>query len=175
MNSYSFHETRRNPQTAWKVTFNLSFFSPVTHYKQNGSLSSYLSNDSKSKSVCNQRKGDKMDGTPFTKIPSLKQEGSFGSALFNDPMSEIIRNLERNPSIFRASLKEHLTQMSLAVIRYRMLLIALMQWILRNELLRRCKKLANLTSLYFTEPNQRVSKATTSIFYKHSGSRIQTA
>ena len=136
MNSYSFHETRRNSQTAWKVTFNLSFFSPVTHYKQDGSLSSYLSNDSKSKSVCNQRKGDKMDGTPFLK------QGSFSSA---------------------------------SVTRCRMLLIASMQWILTNELLRRCKELANLTSLYFTGPNQRVSKATTSIFYKHGGSKIQTA
>ena len=82
---------------------------------------------------------------------------------------------KRNPSIFRAWLKEHLTPMSLAVTRCRMLLIASMQWILTNELLRRCKELANLTSLYFTGPNQRVSKATTSIFYKHGGSKIQTA
>ena len=36
-----------------------------------------------------------MDGTPFTKMPSLKQEGSFSSALFNEPMSEIIRNLAK--------------------------------------------------------------------------------
>ena len=36
-------------------------------------------------------KGDKMDGTPFTKMPSLKQEGSFRSALFNDPMSDRIQ------------------------------------------------------------------------------------
>ena len=126
MNSYSFHETRRNPQTAWKVTFNLSFFSPVTHYKQDGSLSSYLSNDSKSKSVCNQRKGDKMDGTlflkqgsfssasfkgdkmdgtPFTKTPSLKQKGSFRSALFNGPMSEIILNLEKESEYIQGMVK----------------------------------------------------------------------
>ena len=105
MNSYSFQETRRNPQTARKVTFNLSLFSPVTHYKQDGSLSSYLSNCSKSKSICNQRKGNKMDGTPFTKMPSLKQEGSFSSALFNEPMSEIIRNLAKESEYIQGMVK----------------------------------------------------------------------
>ena len=63
--------------------------------------------------------------------------------------------------------------MSMAATWCRMLLIASMQWILTNELLRRCKKLANLTSLYFTGPNQRVSEATTSTFYKHGGFGIQ--
>ena len=65
--------------------------------------------------------------------------------------------------------------MSTAATWCRMLLIASMQWILTNELLRRCKKLANLNSLYSTGPNQRVSNATTTIFYKNGGFEIQTA
>ena len=164
MNSYSFQETRKNPQTARKVTFHLSFFSPVTHDAQDGSLSSYLSNDSKSKSVYNQRKEDKMDVTPSSAALCSTIQRVRSSAIW-----------PRNPSISRAWLKEHLTPMSLAATRCRMLPIASMQWILSTELLRRCKKLANLNSLYFTGPNQRVTKATTSILYKHGGSRIQTA
>ena len=59
MNSYSFQETRKNLQTARKVTFHLSSFSPdVTPSSQipslkQGSFSSALFNDPKSKIICN--------------------------------------------------------------------------------------------------------------------------
>ena len=46
-----------------------------------------------------------MDGTPFTKMPSLKQEGSFSSALFNEPMSEIIRNLAKESEYIQGMVK----------------------------------------------------------------------
>ena len=59
MNSYSFQETRKNLQTARKVTYHLSSFSPdVTPSSQipslkQGSFSSALFNDPKSKIICN--------------------------------------------------------------------------------------------------------------------------
>ena len=98
MNSYSFQETRRNPQTARKVTFHLIFFSPVTYDEQDGSLSSCLSNE--------RIYGPGLpDVISFPQVPSLKPGESFCSALFNAPKSERIRNLAKESTFIQGMVK----------------------------------------------------------------------
>ena len=98
MNSYSFQETRRNPQTARKVTFHLIFFSPVTYDEQDGSLSSGLSNE--------RIYGPGLpDVISFPQVPSLKPGESFCSALFNAPKSERIRNLAKESTFIQGMVK----------------------------------------------------------------------
>ena len=98
MNSYSFQETRRNPQTARKVTFHLIFFSPVTYDEQDGSLSSCLSNE--------RIYGPGLpDVISFPQVPSLKPGESFCNALFNAPKSERIRNLAKESTFIQGMVK----------------------------------------------------------------------
>ena len=98
MNSYSFQETRRNPQTARKVTFHLIFFSPVTYDEQDGSLSSGLSNE-------RIYSPGLPDVISFPQVPSLKPGESFCSALFNAPKSERIRNLAKESTFIQGMVK----------------------------------------------------------------------
>ena len=98
MNSYSFQETRRNPQTARKVTFRLIFFSPVTYDEQDGSLSSCSSNE--------RIYGPGLpDVISFPQVPSLEPGESFCSALFNDPKSKFIRNLAKESTFIQGMVK----------------------------------------------------------------------
>ena len=60
MNSFSFQETRRNPQTARKVTFHLTFLSQRPFLKQEGSFSSTLFNDPNSEIIRNRAKESKF-------------------------------------------------------------------------------------------------------------------
>ena len=60
MNSFSFQETRRNPQTARKVTFPLTFLSQRPFLEQEGSFSSALFNYPKSEIICNLAKESKF-------------------------------------------------------------------------------------------------------------------
>ena len=60
MNSFSFQETRRNPQTARKVTFHLTFLSQRPFLKQEGSFSSTLFNDPNSGIIRNRAKESKF-------------------------------------------------------------------------------------------------------------------
>lgn len=95
-------ETRRNPQTARKVTFELSFFSQGPYDEQDGSPSHYLFNNSKSKRKVDERNLTMSD---FSQDLSLKQEGSFSRNLFNNSKSETIRNLAKESKFIQGMVK----------------------------------------------------------------------